>query len=95
MSDPEIEISQHLAERYWAACQGRFVCSECNNGCHRYCLGFDCECVHRDPTPQPPPKVKRDCNGLSREERAAQTGFAFNNFEPLTITNPPIEEKTK
>jgi hypothetical protein len=93
MSDAEIEISQRLAERYWAACQGRFVCAQCNDGRHQRCYGFDCECVHRDPIPKPPPKVQRDRNGLSPEERRAQSGFAFGSSEPLTITAEALKRK--
>jgi hypothetical protein len=44
-----VNVTGKLGQRYWASSQGRWVCSKCNDGDHRRCLGFDCECAHRDP----------------------------------------------
>jgi hypothetical protein len=80
-----VEPSTKADRRYVAVSQGgRRVCPRCNDGDHKWCFHFDCECLCQESVPKPP-KVVRGRDGLSDVEREAQNGFAFGDSEPLTI----------
>jgi hypothetical protein len=80
--DPNpVEIKQPF---YPMVALGRQICQRCNDGYHfKKCLGFDCQCPCRDSVPQP--KVVRDRNGLTEEERRNQVDFPFDKHQPLEV----------
>ena len=75
------EIKQTL---YPMAPLGRWICARCNDGCHRYCEKYACECACRDER-KPRVHVKRDRDRLSAEERAMQADFPFDSATPVKL----------
>jgi hypothetical protein len=67
----------------------RLLCVSCNNGAHRHCELYACQCPCRDER-KPRIRVKRDRNGLSAEEHAAQSDFRFDAYEPFEISAGPM-----
>jgi hypothetical protein len=56
------------------------LCSRCCDGYHgKKCLGLNCTCPCRDPKLPRKPKMARDPDGLSNEEREAQGNFDFDS----------------
>lgn len=57
----------------------RMLCRRCNDGTHKLCERGDCQCPCLDPR-KPLPRIERDRNGLSQEQREAQHSFPFDDF---------------
>jgi hypothetical protein len=70
---------------YWASQQGRWVCARCSDLNHLWCEKHKCNCGCRDPMPPRKPKLARDRNGLSEEERRDQINFPYDDFESLRV----------
>jgi hypothetical protein len=75
-----IPIRQRL---YRHQALARQLCASCNDCLHKYCEGYACQCPCREEKPRS--RAKRDRNGLSAEERDAQSDFPFDSYEPLEV----------
>jgi hypothetical protein len=62
---------------FGAAQQGRQVCGPCNNLCHRFCEGANCECLCRELRDESENKKRKQTKykaeaGLSRDQAEFQ-----------------------